>query len=43
MVRDLRALCGSGGTIKENEIELQGDHRSRIAEWLEGRGCQVKG
>jgi len=47
--KDLKALaklikqaCGSGGTIKDGVIEIQGEHRPRIAELLESRGYRVK-
>lgn len=35
--RELKRLCGSGGTVKEGTIEVQGDHRERIAEALSER------
>jgi len=39
---DLKRLCGAGGTVRDGVIEIQGDHRERIAERLRGRGYQVK-
>lgn len=39
---DLKRLCGTGGTIKEGNIEIQGDHRERIVAALEQRGYTVK-
>ena len=39
---DLKRLCGAGGTLRDGVIEIQGDHRERIAERLRGRGYQVK-
>jgi translation initiation factor 1 len=39
---DLKRACGSGGTIKERVIEIQGDHRERIVALLEARGLTVK-
>ncbi len=38
----LKRLCGSGGTVKGGIIEIQGDHRERIAELLRGMGFTVK-
>jgi len=38
----LRKLCGAGGTVKEDEIEVQGDQRDRIAEALRSRGFKIK-
>jgi translation initiation factor 1 len=39
---ELKRLCGAGGTLREGAIEVQGDHRERIAERLRGLGYQVK-
>jgi translation initiation factor 1 len=39
---DLKRLCGAGGTLRDGAIEIQGDHRERIAERLRARGYQVK-
>jgi translation initiation factor 1 len=33
----LRRLCGSGGTVKNGAVEIQGDHRQRIADHLAGQ------
>lgn len=38
----LKKACGSGGTIKNGVIEVQGDHRDRIVALLQGRGWTVK-
>ncbi len=40
--RELRQLCGAGGTLREGAIEVQGDHRERIATRLRDLGYQVK-
>jgi translation initiation factor 1 len=39
---ELKRLCGTGGTLKEGTIEIQGDHRDRIVPALEQRGYTVK-
>jgi translation initiation factor 1 len=39
---ELKRLCGSGGTVKDFVIEIQGDHREKIAAALEARGYRVK-
>lgn len=34
---ELKRLCGSGGSVKDGVVELQGDHRARVAERLATR------
>lgn len=38
----LKQWLGTGGTIKDGRIEIQGDHRDRIVAELEGMGYRVK-
>jgi len=38
----LKQICGSGGTVKDRVIEIQGEHRERIAEALKKMGYKVK-
>jgi predicted translation initiation factor SUI1 len=38
----LKQRCGTGGTVKDGRIEIQGDQRERIAAELEKLGYQVK-
>lgn len=40
--RHLKQVCGSGGTIKNGAIEIQGDHRDRLVEALKNRGFTVR-
>ncbi len=40
--RDLRRHCGSGGTVRDGAIEIQGDHADRIVARLEADGHRVK-
>lgn len=35
LAKKLKALCGSGGTIKDRVIEIQGDHRTALKTELE--------
>ncbi len=39
--KQLRTLCGTGGTVKEGVIELQGDHVERVMERLKSTGWGV--
>ncbi|MFO0803696.1 MAG: hypothetical protein U0791_11340 [Gemmataceae bacterium] len=45
-IRDLAATlkqkCGTGGTVKDRRIEIQGDQRERIVAELEKLGYTVK-
>jgi translation initiation factor 1 len=39
---ELKRLCGAGGTVRDDVIEVQGDHRERIADRLRALGYKVK-
>ena len=38
----LRSACGSGGTVKDGVLEVQGDHAERVLELLKSEGFAVK-
>ena len=40
--RHLRQACGTGGTVKDGAIEIQGDHREQVAAALQQAGYRVK-
>jgi translation initiation factor 1 len=42
LAKRLKQECGSGGTVKDGLIEIQGEHRERIAAVLQKLGYKVK-
>jgi translation initiation factor 1 len=42
MGQQLKAACGSGGTVKDGSIEIQGDHVEKVMDLLRQRGLQVR-
>jgi translation initiation factor 1 len=42
LAKHLKQKCGSGGTVKDGEIEIQGDHREQIVKELIGRGYKAR-
>jgi translation initiation factor 1 len=38
----LRAACGTGGTVKEGVVELQGDHVERVLAALRAEGFEAR-
>jgi translation initiation factor 1 len=41
LARELRTVCGAGGTARGGEVELQGDQREKAAAALAARGLRV--
>jgi translation initiation factor 1 len=42
LAASLKKKCGAGGTAKDGEIEIQGDHLARVASELERLGYRVR-
>lgn len=40
--KSLRTACGTGGTVKDGVIEVQGDHVERVVAALQAQGFKVK-
>jgi len=43
LVKQLKKRCGSGGTIKDGVVEIQGDHRDTVRAELAKRDFEVRG
>jgi translation initiation factor 1 len=42
LAQQLKKLCGSGGTVKDGNIEIQGDHCEKVMAKLSALGYKVK-
>lgn len=42
LLKQLKAQCGAGGTLRENDIEIQGDHRQKLVQVLTQLGYKAK-
>jgi translation initiation factor 1 len=43
LCQELKRACGTGGSVVEDTIEVQGDLRDRVRDILQRRGLVVKG
>lgn len=42
LAKELKQLCGTGGTVKNGVIEIQGEQREKLKPFLEAKGFTVK-
>ena len=42
LLKQLKTQCGTGGTVKDNEIEIQGEHKQKILDILTKLGYKAK-
>ncbi len=43
LAQELKRACGTGGAVREEAVEVQGDQRERVRQFLAGKGFVVKG
>ncbi|MCA9259398.1 MAG: translation initiation factor [Planctomycetales bacterium] len=41
LLTDLKSLCGAGGSIQDDVLEIQGSHVDRIAQFLQRKGYRT--
>lgn len=42
LLKQLKTQCGTGGTVKDNTLEIQGDHTQKLVEILTKLGYKAK-
>lgn len=43
LLQALKSACGAGGTVKDDLLEIQGDHLERVRDLLAARGYRLRG
>lgn len=42
LLKQLKSQCGSGGTVKDDTLEIQGDHHQKVVQVLTELGYKAK-
>ncbi len=42
LLKKLKSQCGTGGTVKDNSLEIQGDHKQKLLEVVTRLGYKAK-
>ena len=42
LLKQLKAKCGTGGTVKDDSLEIQGEHKQKLLELLTQSGYKAK-
>lgn len=42
LLKQLKTQCGAGGTVKDDTLEIQGDHKQKLLELLTKLGYKAK-
>ena len=42
LAKELKKVCSSGGTVKENKIIIQGNFKDKIASFLKNKNFKIK-
>jgi translation initiation factor 1 len=42
LLKQLKSTCGAGGTVRDDTVEVQGEHRDKVASVLREMGYRVK-
>jgi translation initiation factor 1 len=42
VLKELQRSCGAGGSWKDGQLELQGDHREKVEQLCQQRGWKSK-